>query len=452
MNPRILTLTLGAFCAAALMAPATSIAGLSGSDVARLGGDLTPVGAEKAGNKDGTIPAWTGPVAPPAGWSPGKPLVDPFAADKPKFTIDAANADKYKANLTAGEYALLKRYPNYTMQVYPTRRSVGYPQSVTDGVKAQASQTTLDGDGVKNLTNPAYYFPFPVPKNGLEVIWNHLLRYNGGGFEFKAYTFLVRSSGDYSKFGLLQRNISAENFDKPKPTELRRYLSYYTEPASLNGTMYLVHDPVDPTVESRSAWIYNAGQRRVRRAPDLAYDMITDGSEGMYTVDQLEGFNGAPDRYDWKLVGKKEIYVPYNSYKMESKSLSYADIIAKNTINPANVRYELHRTWVVEGTLKSGAKHLYGKRTFYVDEDSWMVLAEDAYDTRGGLWRVGLHGLIPYYGAKVPLYAFNIYHDLTSGDYCLYGVFNETDGVRETGVKARVIDFEPDALRRLGTK
>ena len=72
--------------------------------------------------------------------------------------------------------------------------------------------------------------------------------------------------------------------------------------------------------QTRSAWIYNAGQRRVRRAPDLAYDNFNDGTEGMRTSDQFDAWNGAPDRYDWKLVGKKEIYVPYNAYKLADKS------------------------------------------------------------------------------------------------------------------------------------
>lgn len=437
--------------AAALILPAGAQAKLSRAEIDRLGADLTPVGAEKAASKDGAIPAWNGGLAtPPPGWSPGQPYADPYAGEAALFTITGSTADSYKDKLSTGELDLLKRYPGFRMTVYPTHRTVGYPSRITDQLKAQAEGTELDGIAIKNVTSA--YFPFPIPKSGVEVMWNHLLRYAGGGIEDDADTFLVRGSGDYSKFGLRLKRIYASNFDSPKPGEFNRYLSFYTSPASLEGTVYLVHDPVDLVNASRAAWIYNAGQRRVRRAPDLAYDMITDGSEGMYVVDQVDAYNGAPDRYDWKLLGKKEVFVPYNTYRMGDKRLKYSDIIQKNTINPDYVRYELHRVWVVEGTLKEGSKHLYGKRVFYVDEDSWSVLLEDAYDTRGGLWRVGLHGLVQFYDAQVPQYSFNLWHDLTSGGYALYGINNESRAIRKVGITGKVNDFEPDALRRLGTK
>jgi hypothetical protein len=435
----------------ALALPQAASAKLTRAELDRLSADLTPVGAEKAGNKEGTIPAFDGGLTkPPAGWSQGQPYADPYAGDKPLFTITAANAAQYKDKLSAGEQELLKRYPNFRMAVYPTHRSAGFPAKVMDQAKAQAENTDIEGGAVRNVSS--VYFPFPIPKTGLEAVWNHLLRYTGGGMEDDYDTFLVRPSGDYSKFSLRLKRIYASNFDNPKPAELNRYISYYTYPASLEGTVYLVHDPVDAVGNARAAWIYNAGQRRVRRAPDLAYDMITDGSEGMYVVDQVDAYNGAPDRYDWKLVGKKEVFVAYNTNKMLDKGLKYVDIVQKNTINPDNVRYELHRVWVVEGTLKEGSKHLYGKRTFYLDEDSWNVMLEDAYDTRGGLWRVGIHGLVQYYDAQVPQYSFNMWHDLTSGGYALYGISNENKVVRKVGNSGKVNDFEPDALRRLGTK
>ena len=424
---------------------------LTRAELERLGGDLTPLGAEKAGNKEGTIPAWDGGLTtPPAGWSPGQPYADPFAAEKPLFTITAANAEQYKAHLSAGQVELLKRYPNFKMAVYSSHRTAGYAAPLLGQVRAQAETADLQNGAVTNVTSG--YFPFPIPKSGVEAVWNHLLRYAGGGVEDHADTFMVRASGDYSKFGLRLKRIYASNLDSPKPGELNRYLSYYTSPASLEGTVYLVHDPIDQVNNSRAAWIYNAGQRRVRRAPDLAYDMITDGSEGMYVVDQVDAYNGAPDRYDWALVGKKEVFVAYNTYKSTDKSLKYSDILQKNTVNPDTVRYELHRVWVVEGTLKQDKQHLYGKRVFYLDEDSWTLLLEDAYDTRGGLWRVGIHGLMQFYDAGVPLYAFNLWHDLTSGGYCIYGINNESKTVRKLGVTGKANDFEPDALRRLGTK
>lgn len=422
------------------------------AELARLGADLTPVGAEKAGNKEGTIPAWEGGLTkPPAGWSPGQPLVDPFAGEKPLFTISAANADQYKEKMTPGAYALMKRYANFTMPVYPTHRTATVPSTVLEKVKTQAANTELEGAGIKGYSSGPY-MPFPIPKNGLEAVWNHLLRYTGGSVEDRIDTFVVRPNGDFSSFGARVRRYNASHLDNPKPTENLRNLVFYTHPASLEGTIYLFQDPVDQVNASRAAWIYNSGQRRVRRAPDLNYDMITDGSEGIYFVDQVDAFNGPPDAFDWKLVGKKEIFVPYNSYKMANKNLKYADVIRQNTVNPEHMRYELHRVWVVEGTLKPDAKHQFGKRVFYIDEDSWHILAEDGYDTRGGIWRVALHGLEQVYGDDTPYYTFNLYHDLNSGAYAIWGLSNEVSSPRVFGKTGKTIDFEPDALRRQGLK
>jgi hypothetical protein len=438
--------------AAALLASGfwCAMATAAAPDYSRLGQELTPVGAERAGNADGTIPAWEGGLSqPPAGWTAQQGYVDPFAGDKPLFTITAANAAQYEAKLTRGQLALLRKFPQgFRMNVYPTRRTVGYPKAVTDKVAAQAGKVSLQGFGLKDLGGSTT--PFPIPQNGLEAIWNHLVRYLGGGIVRAGHSFPVRPNGDHYKIGFRAQRIYAQNVANAEPNRLFYALGYFTEPATLRGTIFLVHEPIDQVAEQRSAWIYNAGARRVRRAPDLAYDGINDGSEGMLTTDQVDGYNGAPDRYEWTLLGKREVYVPYNTYKLSDKSLKYKDIIRPNSINPDLVRYELHRVWVVEGTLKPGQRHIYGKRTFYLDEDSWSVLAEDAYDTRGGLWRASLHGLVQAYDANVPFYRFGIYHDLNSGAYLVGGLDNELKEPIQFDAKARLTEFQPDALRRLG--
>jgi hypothetical protein len=419
-------------------------------DFSRLGKDLTPIGAERAGNADGSIPAWEGGLtAPPAGWTPQQGYVDPFPGDKPLFTITSANAAEHAAKLTPGMLEMLKKYPqDFRMQVYPTRRTAALPKDVTDRVLEQAGKVQLNGFGLTNLGGSTT--PFPIPGNGLEAIWNHLVRYVGGGTERIGHSFPVRANGDYFKIGFRSQRIYAQNMVDAEPNRLFYALGYFTEPATLRGTIFLVHEPVDQVAEQRSAWIYNAGARRVRRAPDLAYDGVNDGSEGMIVTDQVDAYNGAPDRFEWKLVGKREIYIPYNTYKLSDKSLKYKDIVGKHTLNADLVRYELHRVWVVEGTLKSGQRHVYGKRTFYLDEDSWSVVSEEAYDNRGGLWRVALHGMIQYYDAVVPWYRFGVVHDLTTGGYIAGGFDNEVKEPMRFGVKGRLGDFQPDALRRLG--
>jgi hypothetical protein len=425
-------------------------AGAAERDFSRLGKDLTPIGAERAGNADGTIPAWEGGLTqPPPDWKPEQGYIDPFPGDKPLFTINSGTMAQYAAKLSPGMQALLKKYPEqFRMHVYPTRRTAALPKDVTDRVLAQASKVELNGFGLKNLGDSTT--PFPIPQNGLEAIWNHLVRYTGGSTERIGHSFPVRANGDYYKIGFRSQRIYAQNMEDPEPNRLFYALGYFTEPATLRGTIFLVHEPVDQVAEQRSAWIYNAGQRRVRRAPDLAYDGVNDGSEGMFVTDQVDAYNGAPDRFDWKLLGKREMYVPYNTYKLSDKSLKYKDIIGKHTINADLVRYELHRVWVVEGTLKAGQRHVYGKRTFYLDEDSWSVLGEDAYDNRGGLWRVATHGLMQFYDVQVPWYRFGVVHDLTSGGYITGGLDNEVKEPIKFGFKGRLMDFKPDSLRRLG--
>ena len=112
---------------------ATGYAKVSEEEVARLGQDLTPVGAEKAGNADGTIPAWTGSMTTvPEGLEyggDGTPLPDPYGDEKPLFSINAQNVDEHADKLSAGMVALIKLRPDtYRMDIYPTHRDGGYPQ------------------------------------------------------------------------------------------------------------------------------------------------------------------------------------------------------------------------------------------------------------------------------------------------------------------------------------
>ena len=216
----------------------------------------------------------------------------------------------------------------------------------------------------------------------------------------------------------LEAHLRRRTSRTPEPNRLFYALGYFTEPATLRGTIFLVHEPVDQVAEQRSAWIYNSGARRVRRAPDLDYDGVNDGSEGMLVTDQVDAYNGAPDRYRLEARRQARDLRPVQLYKLSDKSLKYKDIIGTHTINSDLVRYELHRVWVVEGDAQAGRSATSTrKRTFYLDEDSWSVLSEDAYDTRGGLWRVALHGLMQCYDAQVPWYRFGIYHDLNNGGY-----------------------------------
>jgi hypothetical protein len=294
--------------------------------------------------------------------------------------------------------------------------------------------------------------PFPIPTSGLEAIWNHELRYLGGGMYRLFNQFPVRASGEFYKIEMEEYRIFNQNMDPAQDNLLLVYMDRSLAPATLEGNSTLVHEPVDQIKQARSAWQYNSGSRRVRRAPELGYDNIGNASDGLRTFDQVDMFNGAPDRYDWKLVGKKEVYIPYNAYKLDDKSLKYKDMIQKNHLKSDLFRYELHRVWVVEASLRKGMKHIYGKRTFYLDEDTWQIAYEDAYDTRGDLWRVGIAPMMQFYDAKVPFYRANVWHDLISGAYLVSLLTNEIKEPWTFGHKGKWSEFQPDALRRAGTK
>ncbi|MGH8807966.1 MAG: DUF1329 domain-containing protein, partial [Noviherbaspirillum sp.] len=368
----------------------------------KLGATLTLVGAEKAGNKEGTIPEYTGGLTTtPAGFDKSSGVrPDPFASEKPLFSIDAKNMDKYADKLTEGTKALMKANPAYRVDVYPTHRTAAYPKFVLDNTVKNATRAKMAEDGVTTQGAKAG-IPFPIPKTGAEVMQNFLLRFNGHALTMPKYSaYNVDSSG---KLVLsVQGSYLQEGayYDESKePTLLNRVRVNYTGPARRAGEAIMSHDPLEYGDKGRRAWQYLPGQRRVRLAPDLAYDTPNGSTAGMSTYDDVNLFNGKMDRFDFKLVGKKEVYVPYNTYRFTYNG-SAEDVFQAKSVNPAVLRWELHRMWVVEAKLKDGQRHIYSKRTFYVDEDSWATLASDQYDGRGQLWRAGFGYLTQSYDAS----------------------------------------------------
>ena len=434
-----------------LASPAT--AELPADQIARLGADLTPLGGERAGNADGTIPEWTGGITePPAGYTVGEHHRDPYAADQPLFTISATNIDEHRDRLSVGHQRMLETYPSFEMQVYPTRRSASVPQRIYDATRSVAATAKLVDDG-NGVDGAVIGIPFPIPASGQEVIWNHLLRYRGETVACVVGLVAVTRGGAYT---LVKNSLEIElRYSLPGMTleELGNTMIYYKQkvlaPARLAGDIVLVHETMNQFREPRSAWTYNPGQRRVRRAPNIAYDNPGTSSDGLRTADQIDMFNGAIDRYDWKLVGKRELYVPYNSYKLHSSDIGFSDILKPLHVNPEFLRYELHRVWVVEATLKEGATHIYKRRTLYVDEDSWQILAADIYDNRDQLWRVSEGHLINYYEKPLMWPTLEVHTDLQAGRYLAFGLDNEFPMCTwDADLRSR--DFTPAALRREG--
>lgn len=421
----------------------------------KLGTSLTPMGAQMEGNAAGTIPAWTGGLTSKSGLKskdPGRPD-NPFADDKPAFVIDSSNFEQYKDNLSPGQLAMFKKYPSYKMPIYETKRTAAYPSDMYDIIKKNALNAELI-EGGNGLSGFDTTIPFPIPATANEVIWNHITRYRGGSAERMLTAIPVQSDGSFVEVKLNDQLVWPEFLSTGREAEDDNVLFYYlqviTAPARLTGTALLVHDTIDQVKEARRAWVYNAGQRRVRRAPNVAYDGPAAGTDGLRTTDNYDMYNGAPDRYTWKLVGKKEVYIPYNSYKLMDTNASYDDLVAAGHLNPEFLRYELHRTWVVEATVKDDARHIYAKRVFFIDEDTWGASVIDHYDGRGDLWRVSEAQNVMFYDVDTPWMVAETLYDLNSGRYLVTGLANEEPRFMTWGKKVDRRDFSSSALRRLG--
>lgn len=449
---------LGA-CGLALSMLATSVMAqsLTQAEIDSLGTTLTPVGAEKAGNAAGTIPEWTGGLPVDAGKKLERNFWEnPYEGEQAEFVITAQNYQEHKDNLTPGQVAMFERYPDsFRMPVYKTHRSVSLPQSTYDQIKRNAGQAKLvnGGDGIDNFTHGS--FAFPIPKVGGEVVWNHLTRYRKN-IQRSYVQAMPQTNGSYTLIKF-QEDVAYPQFmpdvDLDKAANVLVYFKQRVNaPARLAGNVLLVHDTLDQLKEPRMAWVYNAGQRRVRRAPQVAYDGPGTASDGMRTTDNFSMFSGAPDRYNWKLVGKKEVYVPYNSYKLSDPKLKYSDILKAGHINPDHTRFELHRVWEVEGTVKDGQRHIYAKRNFFFDEDSWMLNLADHYDGRGTLWRVAEGHIAHGYNEQLPGYATETLYDLLAGRYIALGMYNEESSAPTFGMSPSYNEFTPAALRSSGVR
>ena len=422
---------------------------------------LTPYGAELKGNDAGTIPAWGGGLTPEKMPPLQSQLENPFANEKPLFVITAANQDQYSTNLSSGQQALLQRYPDsYRLPVYPSHRTSAAPQWVYDNIARNHQQARLVNDG-NGIEQAAGGIPFPVPVNEqgepdpLKILWNHLTRWRGIHVQADISEAPVFNNGSYSLVSASQEALFVY-YDRQKSwqdldNKLAYYLAFIRKPSRLAGGGVLVHETIDRIKEPRAAWVYNSGTRRVRRAPSIEYDMPVPSAENLITADDVDMFNGAPDRFDWRFVGKQEMYIPYNNFLLSNSTGDDKRLLHTGHINPDLTRYELHRVWIIEGVSKNGIRHLYSKRRFYIDEDSWSIVQADQYDTRGVLWRVHLSYLVAYYHVPITWGALTASHELESGSY-FAGYLDNASGMAirfdEDALPSGY--FSPQSLRRMG--
>ncbi|MFK8397773.1 DUF1329 domain-containing protein [Pseudomonas sp. BGr12] len=434
--------------------PIQAQAKVDAKEAARLGQDLTPTGAIKAGDSALGIPEWKGGLSsPPASYKAGGFETDPFADQKPILVIDASNYKQYQDKLSDGVKALFAAYPNtFKIPVYPTERTYAAPKEVYENTAKNAVNAELV-EGGNGFTNAYGGIPFPIPKSGLEAIWNHIARWRGLQSKDISSVASVYENGSVSSYR--EMNEFFQNYYAPGKDAssigniLFKYMNRVLPPSRFAGEIYLVHETINQVKEPRMAWTYMSGQRRVRRAPTVGYDTPDTGR----LYDDNDMFNGAPDRFTWKIVGVKPYYVPYNNYKMGEQGLKYEDVLHRSHVNPDVTRWEMHRVWVVEADLKPGERHVYSKRRLYLDEDSWAALMAESYDNRGNLWRVSLAFSKEAYQVPTMAYENIAYLDMTTRDYVLTALRTQEKTPKIYDMPIPPDDYwSPANLRRIGTK
>jgi hypothetical protein len=452
-----LALSLCAIGATAKMSP---------ESVARLGKDLNPSGGIKAGSEDGLLPEWTGSVVGlPEGleWDgPGTPYPDPWPDEQPLFVITSDNMDQYRARLSPGQIAMFETYPDtFRMPVYPGHRDFAYADSVYAKVRYNAEHAELSADN-EGITGYIGHAAFPVPTTGAEIVW--FTRTTGAFFtregEYSDIAVFPNGTRSTRRSKFLQESPYADRNNPLTPEyeypNLDNYvgyiMTYVTEPARDKGLITSIFEPVDYSANDRVVWRYLPGLRRVRRAPTVGFD-TPDGPGGLKTVDEVRGFNGSMERFDWKFIGREEMFIPYHNYRFDDPAVDYDTLLTRFHANPDYMRYELKRVWIAEATLKEGQRHLYAKRRIYVDEDTGLTAITENYDGRGELWKVVLFNNVYDFAGEAYVRRAQMYHDLRAGAYIAERLVNDSSPLMydESQMKGPAY-FSPSNVRKLGRR
>jgi len=437
-------------CILLLGAAGNAVAGATAEEAARLKTELTPFGAERAGNKDGSIPAWTGGYTTPIpGFKNGGRRGNPFASEKPLYSITTANMAQYADKLTDGTQALLKKYPkSYRVDVYKTHRTAAAPQWVYDNTFKNATSASMDGELVKGAFGG---IPFPIPKTGREVMMNNELHWRGESWQadFRGYmgtgngqmVMSVQGIGDFQM--PYYANGQADKFTG----EYWLIRLVNSGPPVRAGEAITGRQNLDP--EKTGTWVYLTGQRRVRKLPNACCDTPTPASGGVASFDEVDVFSGRGDRFDWKIVGKKEMLIPYNANGLHTP-IKDSDVLMANHLNPDHVRWELHRVWVVEAALQNGQRHQAPKSRYYLDEDTWVAVLGDRWDANGQLWKtIWSHPVVMPDLPPQQQWGFN---DLLSGAWYASGVVNEREQHYKIVPRRADTFFTPDAMAGQGVR
>ena len=441
-----------AFCA--LLASGYAQAQVSPDEAAKLKTTLTPLGGERAGNKDGTIPAWNGGLTKPApGFKNGGRRPDLFPNEKPLFSISAKNMDQYADKLTEGTKAMLKKYPNYRVDVYPTHRTAAAPQWVYDNTFKNATRAKLVNGSAGPEPSGAYGgIPFPIPHTGAEVMWNHLLRWRGTAWHWDMSGYEITADG---KRVMVAESMNDFQMPYYVPGGTDKFNNDFWLARSINSGPPIragegIIGRTNFNADKTTAWVYLTGQRRVRETPNPCCDTPSPFSAGLSTYDEIDVFTGRMNRFDWTLVGRKEMFIPYNTNKVMEPKVK--DALGEHYVNPDYLRWELHRVWVVEANLRKGQRHTSPKARYYVDEDSWIAVLADRWDGKGQLWRALF--TLPIAAPDIPAEVSTTwgFYDLIAGRAFIHVLFNEKS--EQVKIMPRYANsvFTPDALAGEGVR
>jgi hypothetical protein len=456
------------FAIVSLCAPGVVLAKVSLEEAKALGTTLTLFGAEKAGNADGSIPPYTGGLQPLPEYDKEtmQVYINPYKDEKPLYKITAQNMDQYEDILTEGTKGLFKTYPEtYYMNVYPTHRSMRYLDWILENTVKNATTATTSEDyeavmGGHETGYPYGGIPFPIPKNGYEVMWNHRCAFAPALQDKGQTAYLVDSKGGISDLPY-PHNLQAKPwYDSSGYLREKFYNAYIgfnstqLGPPRSAGIVFLGMFIPDGSVKF---WFYTPGQRRCRLAPDFAYDLPISAYGGVLVWDETFIFLGRTDRYNLKLIGKKEMLIPYNSFRIVS-DMEPQQFLDKNHINPEAVRWEKHRVWIVEMDRKDGARHIYKKRRFYIDEDTWMAVASESYDDSDTLWRTSFNNTYPAYDVGGMNSLTWTYYDMIKGNYMQLSVgsmlpgmwdraYNDPDEIKKINIPSTPREVEARGIR-----
>ena len=453
------TMSLIPFAVSLLMA-GSALAKVPAAEADKLGKELTCVGAEKAGTKDG-VPEYSGKwlgTPPGVQYTPhvGQHPVDPYASEKPILTITAENMAQYASKLSEGQKALFAKFPKaFRMDVYPSHRDFRYPDSVCEMAKKNALNAEITNGGLSIAGAVQGALPFPIPKTGTEALMNNMFPVRPYSEDNTRDIANVLTDGTISWGRGRNWNLNVvslpENNGKPLEGNMAYSRSQIMLPEREKGALSVSAEPVDFSKGKRLAWNYDPGTRRVRQLPEYGFDQALGGSGGKMTIDSDRLFNGSPERYNWTLLGKREMYIPANTYKLHGKNVKYADLLKPGVPNADYIRWELRRVWAVEGKLKDGFRHLYGKRVIFLDEDNGHAVMSDFYDSRGTLWQYAFSNYYYAFDTSGFQSGSSFYFDLNSGGYVGYNLFSERDKgpVLNKGGLAPSF-FTPESARNAG--